>query len=126
MPAENNAGADGLKAQEEKEAIRSAFRGALFRGTLSSVGAGVSAFFSYVHYAAANVMAEEAAKMLPEGKIVGVAQYALYHKLLAAATNNDRVGLAFGAITVFLIASALRNFKDLRQAKRPQGREERW
>ncbi len=123
MPAENNAGADGLKAQEEKgEAIRSAFRGALFRGALSSIGAGLGIFFSYVHYAAANVMTADAAKMLTEGQI-GVLEQ---HKLLAAATNNAIVGLAFAAVALVFAVYAWHNFEDLRQAKRPQGREERW
>ena len=60
-------------------------------------------------------MAEEAAKMLTEGQI-GVLEQ---HKLLAAATNNAIVGVAFGIVTGVFLAFTLRNFMDLWQAKRP-------
>ena len=80
--------------EEEREAIRSTFRGALFRGTAASIGTGLSGFFAYVHLNAANVMG-------------------------ADATNNYIVGALFATTVPLFLAYALHNFKDLQQAKRP-------
>ena len=122
-------GAEERKAQEEKreaigsteekrEAIKSTVRGASFRGIASSAGTVISGFFAYIHLEAANVMGAEAAGMLTEGRI-SVAQYVLYHKLAAAATDNYIVGALFAVGAVVFLAYAVHNFKDLRQAKRP-------
>ncbi len=110
---------------EKKEAL-----GSVFRGTLASAGAGISAFFSYVHYAFANATNTYAANILAAGRADEVsatygnkivdgplyqfgAQYVHeYYKLLATVNINTLEGLAFGGAAVAFIAYGIYNFKN--------------